>query len=155
MPDQLFSVRQAQPTDAAAIVALLQPYVCEGLILPRRREEIEARSQDFFIAEIDSAIVGCVALRDFGAGLIEIRSLAVAESCAGHGIGSCLVRTAVAAAGDRGNTRIFALTKRPHLFERLGFVVVDKHQFPQKVWADCHNCRKLDCCDEVAMSLQS
>jgi len=64
-----------------------------------------------------------------------------------------LVQGAIALACKRHAKRIFALTMRPRLFQRLGFKVVDKELFPQKVWSDCSKCPKRDCCDEVAVSL--
>ena len=98
-------------------------------------------------------ICGCVALRDYSAGLFEVRSLAVAATKAGLGLGSLLIQASVAEAKDRGATRVFALTLRAQLFQRLGFQVVAKEMFPQKVWTDCKHCKKLQCCDETAVLL--
>ena len=36
-------------------------------------------------------------------------------------------------------------------FQRLGFAVTDRHQFPEKIWSDCAQCPKHTCCDEIAM----
>ena len=33
----------------------------------------------------------------------------------------------------------------------MGFHVVDKAGFPQKVWLDCNQCPKQSCCDEIAV----
>ena len=49
--------------------------------------------------------------------------------------------------------RVFTLTYQDVFFSRLGFQVVEKDLFPQKIWSDCWICPKKDCCDEIAMLL--
>lgn len=152
------SLRPAQRDDAEKVVELIEPYVASGLVLPRTPDEIRGHLQDFLIAEsADGGMIGCVALRDYGMGLVEIRSLAVYPSYNNHGVGTHLVAAAVALARERGASRVFALTMRPHIFCRLGFATVAKdlwlQEFPQKVWNDCQICRKKEQCDEVAVLL--
>lgn len=147
-------IRPAQPDDADSIHALLSPHVRAGIVLPRPAAEIRAHAARFLVAVgADAALLGCVAWRPYETGLLEIRSLAVAKAWAGQGIGTLLVTAALAAARQRGASEVFALTLRPRLFRRLGFVQVEKDRFPQKVWADCRHCAKRECCDEVALSL--
>lgn len=162
-------IRAARPSDAAAVAALLRPYARAGLVLPRPAGEIAAQAGSFLVAyrvrRRDSRgrgdgtpvgrapVVGCVSVRDYGTGLVEVRSLAVAASGAGKGLGTRLVRRAVGLAHTFGARRVFALTLRPHLFERLGFRVVEKERFPEKVWADCRLCAKRERCDEIAVLL--
>jgi amino-acid N-acetyltransferase len=149
------TIRPARETDAGAIAGLLTPYAVTGLVLPRTEAEIRHHVQNFLVAVRGKrgAAVGCVALRDYGAGLFEVRSLAVAQTETGNGLGSRLVQAAVDEAKARGCNRIFALTLRAGLFCRLGFIVVEKELFPQKVWTDCKHCKKLECCDEIAVLL--
>lgn len=144
-------VRQATAADAEAVVGLLQPYVREGLVLPRSAQEIREHAGNFLVAVHRRTVVGCVALRDYNAGLQEVRSLAVHPDYGGQGIGSRLVRAVTRAAVSRGASRVFALTLRPHLFARLGFRQVEKELFPQKVWTDCRKCAKREHCDEIAL----
>ncbi len=145
-------IRPAQPEDAAAIVGLLDPYVADGIVLPRTLGEVSASASDFLVAEADRRVVGAVAVRDYGHYLVEIRSLVVSTTVAGQGLGSDLVAAAVELARQRGARRVFALTLRPGLFERQHFLQVDRDLFPQKVWADCINCPKRSRCDEVAVA---
>jgi amino-acid N-acetyltransferase len=49
--------------------------------------------------------------------------------------------------------RVFVLTDRTKLFERLGFSQIDKNMLPHKIWADCIRCNKFPECDEVAMAI--
>jgi amino-acid N-acetyltransferase len=146
-------IRPARPEDAEAIVCLLDPYVADGIVLPRTAAEVRAAAVDFLVAEREHGVVGAVAVRDYGHYLVEIRSLVVATTVAGRGLGSALVAAAVDLARQRGARRVFALTLRPALFERQHFLQVDRDLFPQKVWADCSNCPKRSRCDEVAVAM--
>ena len=145
--------RMAVPEDADAILKLLGKPAEDGLILPRTRTEITALLGCFIVAESDGHVVGCVTLTEYGSGLYEIRSLVVEPCASGQGIGSRLVDEAVYLARSCGAERVFALTYRPHLFERLAFHRVNKSMFPQKVWDDCSRCPKRQNCDETALLL--
>ena len=148
-------IESAREADAYKIPELLAPWVARQIVLPRTPEDILEHLENFLVARRDDALVGVVAVRDFGDGLNEIRSLAVGSGFEGAGLGSALVEAAIALARrERHAKRIFALTMRPRLFQRLGFTIVDKELFPQKVWLDCSKCPKRDCCDEVAVSLE-
>lgn len=154
MPHSGFaSTRMATPGDVGRIVSLIRPYAERGLVLPRQPEDIRARLDNFIVVERDGTVVGCVALRDYGQGLEEIRTLAVDESVQGRGVGTLLVRSAIHLARERGTTRLFALTVRPNLFVHLSFAIVPKSRFPAKVWSDCRLCSKRDRCDETAVVL--
>ena len=153
MKKNLIHFRPAQAEDAERIADMLVPYAREGLVLPRSAAEIRGHIASFLVAERGGQVLGCVALRDYGSGLQEVRSLVVSPEAAGHGIDTQLVDAAVELARTRGASRVFALTLRSHLFCRLGFIEVDKAMFPQKVWLDCARCRKRDQCDEVAVLL--
>ena len=144
-------LRPATPEDVDDILQLMSEPASRGLILPRSRAEISSGLQYFTLAVIDGLVAGCVTRRDFGNGLVEIRSLVVDPDWQGMRLGSQLVQAAVKAAEDAGAVRIFALTYHPALFEYQGFSRVDKHLFPQKVWHDCAKCRKRDHCDEIAV----
>ena len=151
MPDAPAQIRPATPADAQAIVRLMAPYVTDGLLLPRPAEGISSR--DFLVAESDGEVMGCVALRDFGDGLHEVRSLAVHPGSVGSGIGTRLVSMAVRLAAERRCRRLFTLTRRPRLFQRQGFRRVPMSLFPEKVWSDCSVCPRRDRCDELALLL--
>jgi len=143
--------RQATAEMAEAIHALLDPMARQGLLLPRSVEEIRAAVRTFTVALLDETIVGCVSLRDYGEGLVEIRSLAVLPDLSGRGLGSQLILEAVEKARHLGLQRVFALTRRPNLFVRKGFHTVSKERFPEKVWTDCAQCPIRDHCDEAAV----
>jgi amino-acid N-acetyltransferase len=47
--------------------------------------------------------------------------------------------------------KVMALTYQVAFFEKMGFIVVPKEIFPEKVWKDCIFCKKQHCCDEIAV----
>ncbi|MBN2451252.1 MAG: GNAT family N-acetyltransferase [Lentisphaeria bacterium] len=153
MSDTSVAIRPGRLDDAEAVAALLEPYIARQIVLPRSAADIRRHIANFLVAERDGEVIGAVAVRDFGGGLEEIRSLVVREAAAGAGLGSRLVAAAVELARQRGATRVFALTLRPGLFERQHFLPVDKSLFPQKVWSDCILCPKRYRCDEIAVLL--
>lgn len=127
------------------ILELIQPYVETGAVLPRTAEDILEHLDNFFVAKLiqdgqtmgqRSRIVGCVALRDFGDGLEEIRTLCVDSEFAGAGVASRLIDMCFDMAIARDSKQIFALSLRPSLFIRKGFHQVDMEKLPDKVWED-------------------
>ncbi|MFA6815242.1 MAG: GNAT family N-acetyltransferase [Lentisphaeria bacterium] len=152
-------ITSANINDAKMISEMLTPYVKLKIVLPRTPEDILSHLNNFLTARIKTAdgksshLIGAVALRNFGPELQEIRSLIVSPDYTKHGLGTRLIQAAINLAKERHCKNIFALTLRPNLFTRIGFEIVPKEQFPQKVWADCSKCPKQDCCDEIAVKL--
>lgn len=70
------------------------------------------------------------------------------------GIGRMLVECLIREAQKRKFPRVMALTYEVAFFEKIGFSVVPKEIFPEKVWTDCIHCKKQDCCDEIAVLKQ-
>ncbi|MEJ5299478.1 MAG: N-acetyltransferase [Thermodesulforhabdaceae bacterium] len=147
----MFSVRKAKIRDIKEIHSLLLPFASEGRLLPRSLSELYARMRDFFVAEKDGIIIGCGALKIIWDDLSEIASLAVKTEYQKKGVGRCLVEACLEEAKSLGLPRTFVLTYETAFFERLGFRIVDKSIFPQKIWVDCLKCPKFPNCDEVAM----
>jgi len=139
--------------DVTAIQALVNTFADRGDMLPRALNAIYEGIRDFFVAEEDGEVVGCGALHVVWGDLAEIKSLAVAESAQGKGVGSRLVQACLDEARAMGIDRVFALTYRPKFFERAGFSGVDKSTLPQKIWSDCINCPKFPDCGEEAVVL--
>lgn len=119
--------------------------------MPRPYSEVLEHLRDFWVAEKKERIVGAAALHLVGEDLAEIRSLAVAKCEQGQGLGRRLVATCLEDALALGFSRVFALTYRVDLFERLGFRRVDKLTLPQKIWGACLKCSKFNDCDETAV----
>ena len=147
------TLRPAELQDVRAIHLLLHDYAMQGVLLDRSEENITFYLKNFTVAvDEEQNLLGCMAVRDFGNDLLEVRSLAIQPGLRNSGIGRKLVAAAIARLDDeRGNYRLFALTLQPGFFERLGFEIVQKELFPEKIWADCSRCPKQHCCDEFAV----
>lgn len=124
------------------------------LLLPRPPLDLIARIKNFIVAECDGIFTGCSALREYGNGLYEVRSLAVQPQYQKQGIASKLVQTQMRSLREHkidGEIRLFALTYQVAFFRNLGFQTVEKTLFPEKIWSDCEQCPKKNRCDETAV----
>ncbi len=147
-------VRDALMTDAGQIHQLLLQYTKEGLVLPRALTEIYQDIREFVVTEEDGLLTGVCSLHIWWQDLAEVRSLAVRKGMEKQGLGKKLVEACLEEARSLGLTKIFALTYRPDFFARLGFVVIDKSELPQKIWGDCVKCPKFPECDETAVRIE-
>lgn len=146
-------IRKAILQDARQIHRLLLQYAKDGIVLPRSLMEIFESIRDFYVFVDEENVMGAAALNICWEDLAEIRSLVVAESCFGRGIGRHLVEACLTEARSLGIGRVFALTYEQKFFEKLGFAVIEKSELPQKIWGDCIKCAKFPECDEIALSL--
>ena len=155
--NQMPLISAATESDIDGIFGLLVPNVKKQLVLARSKEDILSHLANFLVARDGGRLVGCAALRGFGEGLYEIRSLAVDEAYAGQGIGTQLVSACLEKARRLDGNLVFTLTLRPNLFRRLGFTEVPiqtfhrDDKFHEKIWADCRQCPKFDACNEIAL----
>lgn len=145
------TIRKAKAQDADAIAELVNLGEREGQLLPRSLESILETLGDWVVATQGDRVIGCGSLVEMGPTLSEVRSLAVAPSHREHGLGSLLVGALIDEARDRGIPVVFALTRAVSFFEKLGFTVTVKEDFPEKVWRDCVICPVRHACDEVAV----
>ncbi len=143
--------RKATDEDVETLVDLIAGYAEKGIMLPRSRETLKRQIETFVVAEVQGEVVGCGSLCQLGADLVEIRSLGISEGYKGLGIGSKLVDQLIFEAKEQHIPKVMALTYEVTFFKKNGFVVVDKEIFPEKVWKDCVNCPKQQCCDEIAV----
>ncbi len=147
--------RRARPTDARAIVQLINHYSAKGVMLPRPYAQVVEKIRDFVVAteERSGVLKGIVALHVVGEDLAEIRSLAVEEASQGKGFGRKMLEVCLKDAKELQLQRVFALTYQTDFFTKLGFSKVEKLTLPQKIWGDCVHCAKFSDCDEIAMLL--
>ena len=152
MTDKPPQLRRARERDVPALLALINGYADRNLLLKRTEDSLRARLADFVVATSRGGeIVGCGALTELGPGLGEVRSLAVREDHAGHGLGGRLVERLLEDAARRGFGQVLALTRRVAFFESLGFTVTQRERFLEKLAADCAACPMNLCCDETAV----
>ncbi len=144
-------LRKAKLVDVRYIYKLINYFGKKGEVLPRPLVEIYENLRDFWVFEEKDLIVGVCALHICWEDLAEIRSLVVSEEYRGKGIGHYLVEACLREAEELEIPRVFALTRVPEFFEKLGFSRISRKELPQKVWADCIKCPKFPDCDEVAV----
>lgn len=144
-------IYNAVTSDVKDIHALIQIYAEKGLVLPRSLLSIYQHLQCMYVVKEKNKIVGVAGLHILGHDLGEIRSLVVSPDHMGKGIGRMLVNHIINEASRLGVKRLISFTYQIEFFKKCGFEIAEKETLPEKVWIDCVNCPKLDCCDETAM----
>jgi amino-acid N-acetyltransferase len=90
-------------------------------LLAKEMVELYEDVQDFLVADLDGAVVGCGALHVLWADLGEVRTLAVHPEHRGEHLGAALLDALIDTARDLGLARLFALTFQTDFFSRHGF----------------------------------
>lgn len=145
-------IRPAKATDVDNIYALIKANSDQGLMLPRSKYKIATRLQGFVvIADEQQQILGCGVLVILWSDLAEIQSLVVAPQTRGRGYGKKIAATLLEHAAALAIAKVLALTYQVEFFTKLGFTIIDKDSIPRKIWGECLECAKLECCDETAM----
>lgn len=147
-------VRKALLPDGPAIFGLIFEYSRDGqsMIIPRSLPEIYENIRDFTVVEHKKEIIGCGALHIYGRHLAELRSIAVSPRYTGLGAGRALIDAILAEARYHHIACTCLFTRIPAYFARLGFKKIKKERLPDKFYKDCRQCRKRNCCDEIAMA---
>jgi amino-acid N-acetyltransferase len=145
-------IRPARPTDVPDIAALINAFAAQQVMLPKSTESIALALDDFVVAtDARGRLFGCAAVREYSPSLAEVASVAVAPEAHGLGIGGSLVRRVERLAHARGISELFALTTTPPFFQSLGYRVVDRALFPEKIRRDCTACARRSQCVEVCV----
>ena len=157
-----FQVRTARLADAESIYALIREHTAE--LVPRSLGNVVENIDRFLVAEgPDGALAGCVAYQvwpEIGDPLkatVELQSVAVRETCRRKGIGSLLVKGALARVRALAPADVTVLTLTPEFFATLGFREIPKTRIMHKLYTGCINCTKHTdpfTCPERAMALE-
>ena len=118
------TIRPARTADVVEIESLVEPYVKERILLGKDAVVFYESIQQFVVAEDAGRLVGCGALHVMWRDLGEIRTVAVAESHRGHGIGRAIVEALEASARELGLSRLFCLTFEIDFFRRHGYEII-------------------------------
>ena len=133
------------------IQKLVNYYAKREKMLPRSLNELYENIRDFYVYVEGKNIYGSCALHVDWEDLAEIKSLAVAKSKAGRGIGAKLLQSCLVDARKLKVRKVFALTYVPEFFEKFGFTLIDKKELPHKIWSECIKCMYFPNCKEIAM----
>jgi amino-acid N-acetyltransferase len=148
-------IRKLLVNEVAEVKSLIDPFVKEGLMLPKSLHSLCMSVRDFWVmtAEQDhTEIIGCCALQVSWLDTAEIRTLAVKKDHQGKGIGRTLVEACMKEASQLGIRSLFTLTYVPGFFKVMGFREVEKSSLPNKIWSDCIHCQYFPDCREVALT---
>ncbi len=145
------TIRPAVEADIPGILAIVNGYASQNLMLPRTPEQIRRVLGSFLVAEHEGRAIACGSNVELTPGLTELRSLAVAPEFRSTGLGRRLVEALIARAQHDGYDQICALTLSEGFFNRCGFVTVDRWAISPKIWHECIYCPKFDACDEIAV----
>lgn len=143
--------RKAVMADITPMLALINSYAAEGIMLPRTEFEISENIRDFSVIYLENHLIACGALHFYTPTMGEVRSLAVASGWRNRATGREIVNALVAEAEACQLHAVFAFTYVPGFFEKVGFQQVERGILPLKAWRDCLRCPKFQCCDEIAM----
>jgi len=149
-----FQIERATMADAPTIQNLVGSFASLGEMLPRPLAEIYEQLRDFLVVRDNNRLVACAALHIMWEDLAEIRSLAVLDEWRDKGVGAGLVQACLDEARALGILTVFALTRQPSFFEKLGFYQAEVMALPRKVWGECFRCPKFPNCDEVAVIIE-
>jgi amino-acid N-acetyltransferase len=119
-------IRQALPSDAQAIHALMRPYVMQRLLLSRTEAEvIELTRHGFVAVRMDSQrevqLVGFSAVEIYSPKLAELQCLAVHAQFQGSGIGRALVGRCVERARALNVMEVMAISSSENFLKGCGF----------------------------------
>jgi amino-acid N-acetyltransferase len=150
-PSSSKTVRKAAMADIPAILAMINGYAANGIMLPRTEFELSEFIRDFTVIYNEDRLIGCAALHFYGPTIAELRSLAVDPSAKGTGAGRLLMQAIDEEANAFGLQSLFAFTYVPDFFAKMGYSLVDRNELPLKAWKDCLRCPKFQACDEIAV----
>lgn len=119
------AVRRARTSDVPAIRRCVDAYTAERILLGKATVTLYEDVQEFWVAEVDSAVVGCGALHVLWEDLAEVRTVAVDPACRGFGVGHRILEQLLDAARALGVSRVFVLTFEVDFFTRHGFRVIE------------------------------
>lgn len=131
-----FTVRRARTADVPGIIAVVETYANQRILLGKERVEFYEAIQEFRVAEADGQIVGCGALHVMWEDLGEVRTLAAAPELRGTGIGHALLEALVDDAREVGLQRLFCLTFETEFFGAHGFAEMGDESVDPALYAE-------------------
>jgi amino-acid N-acetyltransferase len=147
-----FTIRPALPADVRAIRGLVEPYAQERILLAKEMVGYYEAVQEFLVAVTaepspeqaavqapaadHGTVVGCGALHVMWDDLAEVRTLAVARSVRGQGVGHELLEGLVGRARALGLRRLFCLTFEVDFFRAHGFREIEGTPVTADVYAE-------------------
>ncbi|MEL0629102.1 argininosuccinate lyase [Psychromonas aquatilis] len=146
-------IRSARLTDIERIESMVNHWAEKGENLPRDKADLIESLSEFVVTELEGKVTGCASVHIYDTGLAEIRSLGIEPGYEGRGQGSALVDLLVKRSEKLEIKRLFALTRMPEFFMKLGFSPESKTTMPEKVLKDCAMFVSQHATDQKALEL--
>jgi amino-acid N-acetyltransferase len=121
--DSYLEIRRAAPADLPELVSFLSHSVERQAVVRRSKEDILRQLDDFFVCQVDGAIVASIAIHEHQDALAEIACLNIKRAHQHRGYGRELIAFALDEARRRGCRRAFLLTTQAEEYfrEKAGF----------------------------------
>jgi amino-acid N-acetyltransferase len=120
-----------------AVRQLVDTYADDRRLLSKATVVLYEDVQEFHVAVADDdVVVGCGALHVMWEDLAEVRTLAVAPSYRGQGVGAALLTRLLGAARELGIRRVFCLTFETEFFAHHGFEAIAEVPMDPQVAAE-------------------
>ena len=136
--DDYQQIHAASIGDVPALLSMMQQSIDEAALVPRTREQIVSRLDDFFVLELDGNPIGSVAVHTYddpvsGERIGELACLFVRRAHKNRGHGQKLATFAEDNARKRGCHRLVALSTQAFRFfeEKLGFQEASPEALPE------------------------
>lgn len=137
MPKTEVRIRAARTSDVTSMVQLMMPLVERRILLGKDLVDLYAAVPEFMVAvDATDRVIGYGAVHVMWDGLGEVRTLGVAESWLGRGVGHRLLDALEQRARELGLHQLFCLTFEVEFFSRHGFTAVGENT--QLVAADVY-----------------
>ena len=146
-------IRPAAAGDAGRVHQLIAENLVSGHLLARPLGEVELHVPRFLVAADAGDVIGCGELARLSATVAEVRSLVVAGTRRGAGVGRRLLDALIAEAVSQRFPRLCAFTHQARPFVRAGFSIVPHPWVPEKIAADCQRCDLFRRCHQYAVVL--
>ena len=138
-------IRRARTSDVPAIKNLVDTYAGK-ILLEKNLVTLYEAVQEFWVAEHEgdegTEVVGCGALHVLWSDLGEVRTVAVAPSMTGRGVGHAVVDKLLNVARELQLQRLFVLTFETEFFGRHGFTEIEGTPVTSEVYEEM--CRSYD-----------
>lgn len=129
-------VRPAKTSDVTAIREMSEPLVSSRVLLGKELVEMYESVPEFVVAEQAGEVIGCGALHVIWEDLAEVRTLVVAQSHRGNGVGAKMLERLLENALSLGVERVFCLTFEVDFFSKFGFQVMTDAALDPEVYAE-------------------
>ncbi|MDR2658835.1 MAG: amino-acid N-acetyltransferase [Spirochaetaceae bacterium] len=131
--DEYEAIRGIRNSDVPDILHIMEPLVCQDILIRRSAEDIQKKKDDYVVYVIDGSVHACGALHDLGDGQAELAALAADKAYSSMNMGRRIVYYLIEKARGLGMRRVLVFTtKTQDWFELLGFRETSIDTLPQQ-----------------------